>query len=78
MSKHDFGEKQDFAVHFEQNAVQKKWTFPQKIHIRKYIWQVQKKKTEFRQSQKYKKKTEFNHWTSFSAHGGGPGPSLGF
>ena len=24
------------------------------------------------------KKTEINHWTSFSVHGSGPGPSLGF
>ena len=29
-SKTDFGEKQDFAVHFEQNAVQNKWTPPRK------------------------------------------------
>ena len=29
-SKTNFGEKHDFAVHFEQNAVQKQWTAPRK------------------------------------------------
>ena len=36
------------------------------------------KKTKIRQSQNDKKKTKINHWTPFSAHGSGPGPSLGF
>ena len=35
--KTDFGQKHDFAVHFEHNAVRRKRTSPRKFHIRKYL-----------------------------------------